>query len=308
MTPQDPGAREPDPRQRPAIPGWLARIYPFQPHSLRMPGGAWMSYLDEGPRGDEAVLLLHGNPTWSFFYRELVPELAAVRRCVAPDFIGMGLSSKPGGYDYRLETRIGEVEALVGALGLRRVHLVVHDWGGAIGLGWAVRHPERVGRIVILNTAAFPSERIPARIAFCRIPVIGEWVIRGANGFAGPAVRMAMNARRLAPDERRGYLFPYDSWANRIAIHRFVEDIPMEENHPSRPVLEATAAGLKLLAPNPKLILWGGRDFCFNDEFLARWRECFPQAEVDYRPAVGHYVLDDAGPSARRRIKDFLEQ
>ena len=308
MPPQDPAACEPDSHRGPAIPGWLARIYPFQPQSLRMPGGAWMSYLDEGPRSDEAVLLLHGNPTWSFFYRELVPELAAVRRCVAPDFIGMGLSSKPGGYDYRLETRIGEVEALVGALGLRRVHLIVHDWGGAVGFGWAVRHPERVGRIVILNTAAFPSERIPARIAFCRIPVIGEWIVRGANGFAGPAVRMAMNARRLGRDERRGYLFPYDSWASRIAVHRFVKDIPMERNHPSRPALEATAAGLHLLASKPKLILWGGRDFCFNDEFLARWRERFPQAEVDYRPEAGHYVLDDAGPSARRRIKDFFKQ
>jgi haloalkane dehalogenase len=296
------------PRPRSPLPDWLARIYPFEPRSLRVPFGGRMSYLDEGPRADEAVLLLHGNPTWSFFYRELVPELAAARRCVAPDFIGMGLSSKPADYDYRLETRIGEIEALVGSLGLRRVHLVVHDWGGAIGFGWAVRHPELVGRIVILNTAAFPSERIPARIAFCRIPVLGEWIVRGLNGFAGPAARMAMNARRLTPDERRGYLFPYDSWANRIAVHRFVKDIPMERNHPSRATLEAIAARLPALGANPKLILWGGRDFCFNDEFLARWKQRFPQAEVDYRPEAGHYVLDDAGPAARRRIRDFLVQ
>ena len=308
MNLQDSGAHEPVTRPRPALPGWLAKIYPFQPQSLRMPGGAWMSYLDEGPRSDEAVLLLHGNPTWSFFYRELVPELAAGRRCIAPDFVGMGLSSKPDDYDYRLETRIGEIETLVGSLGVRRVHLVVHDWGGAIGFGWAVRHPERVGRIVILNTAAFPSRRIPARIALCRVPVLGEWIVRGLNGFAGPAVRMAMHARQLTPDERRGYLFPYDSWASRIAVHRFVQDIPMERNHPSRAVLEAMAAGLQALEANPKLILWGGRDFCFNDEFLARWKERFPQAEVDYRPQAGHYVLDDAGPSARRRIRDFLDQ
>jgi len=280
-------------RPRSPLPGWLARIYPFEPRSLRVPSGGRMSYLDEGPRADEAVLLLHGNPTWSFFYRELVPELAAARRCVAPDFIGMGLSSKPADYDYRLETRIGEIEALVGSLGLRRVHLVVHDWGGAI---------------VILNTAAFPSERIPARIALCRIPVLGEWIVRGLNGFAGPAARMAMSARRLTPDERRGYLFPYDSWANRIAVHRFVKDIPMEKNHPSRATLEATAAQLPALDANPKLILWGGRDFCFNDEFLARWKQRFPQAEVDYRPEAGHYVLDDAGLAARRRIRDFLVQ
>jgi haloalkane dehalogenase len=219
----------------------------------------------------------------------------------------MGLSSKPQDYDYRLEVRIAEVDALVNELGLRRVHLVVHDWGGAIGFGWAVRHPEKVGRIVILNTAAFPSQRIPARIAFCRIPVLGSWVIRGLNGFAGPATWMAMSARRLTADERRGYLFPYDSWANRVAVDRFVQDIPLEADHPSRAALEATAAGLQRLAPHPKLILWGGRDFCFTEAFLTGWRERFPHAEVDYRPKAGHYVLDDAGPDARRRIRDFLQ-
>ena len=302
----DSGANELFSPQRTPIPDWLARMYPFETRCLRTPAGARMSFVDEGPRSDEAVLLLHGNPTWSFLYRELIPGLARARRCVAPDFIGMGLSSKPAGYDYRLETRIGEVENLVGSLGLRRIHLVVHDWGGAIGFGWAVRHPELVGRIVILNTAAFPSRRIPARIAFCRTPVLGEWIVRGLNGFAAPAARMAMKARKLAPDERRGYLFPYDSWANRIAVHRFVMDIPMGSNHPSRAVLEATAARLPVLGANPKLILWGGRDFCFNDEFLARWRALYPQAEVDYRPDAGHYVLDDAGPAARRRIQDFL--
>jgi haloalkane dehalogenase len=265
-----------------------------------------MSYVDEGPRTDEAVLLLHGNPTWSFFYRNLVPELSGSLRCIAPDFIGMGLSSKPQDYDYRLKVRIAEVEALVNALGLRRVHLVVHDWGGAIGFGWAVTHLDKVGRIVILNTAAFPSKRIPARIAFCRIPLLGDWVIRGLNGFAGPATWMAMSSRRLTSDERRGYLLPYDSWANRVAVNRFVKDIPLEPNHPSRATLEATGRRLQMLDANPKLIVWGGKDFCFDREFLARWRERFPQALVDYRPNAGHYVLDDAGPDARRRIRDFL--
>jgi haloalkane dehalogenase len=271
-----------------------------------MPDGERMSFIDEGPRTDDAVLFLHGNPTWSFLYRDLIPEIATARRCVAPDFIGMGLSSKPAGYGYRLEDRIGEVDSLVKSLGLRRIHLVVHDWGGVIGLGWAVRHPELVGRIVIMNTAAFLTERVPSRIAFCRTPILGEFIVRGLNGFAVPATRMAMKARKLAPDERKGYLFPYDSWASRIAVHRFVMDIPMRKNHPSRATLDAVAARLSVLDPNPKLILWGGRDFCFDDVFLARWKKEFPQAEVDYRPEAGHYVLDDAGPTARRRIRDFL--
>lgn len=288
------------------IPDWLARLYPFAPRAFETPGRARMSYLDEGPRGDEAVLLLHGNPTWSFYYRDLVRELAPRVRCIAPDHVGMGLSAKPAGYDYRLATRIDDIGALVASLGLRRVHLVVHDWGGAIGFGWAVRRPDLVGRIVILNTAAFVSDRMPARIALCRTPVLGEWLVRGLNGFARPAARMAMRARRLTADERRGYLFPYDSWANRVGVHRFVRDIPVEPSHPSRAVLEAVTRGLPALAGAPKRIVWGGRDFCFDNSFLARWKAIYPEAGVERFAAAGHYVLEDAGAPARRSIREFL--
>src|SRR5690606_18763153 len=114
------------------------------------PGGAEMSYLDEGRSAtdDEAVLMLHGNPTWSFYYRDLVKQLAPRFRCVAPDHVGMGFSEKPETYRYTLKQRVDDVEALVARLGLKRVHLVVHDWGGAIGFGFAARRPELIGRIV----------------------------------------------------------------------------------------------------------------------------------------------------------------
>ena len=130
-----------------------------------------MSYVDEGPRANEAVLMLHGNPTWSFFYRDLIRDLSPSIRCIAPDHIGMGLSDKPESYDYTLARRIADIEALVLSLGLKRVHLVVHDWGGAIGFGFASRRPEWIGRIVILNTAAFVSDKIPWRISLCRLPI-----------------------------------------------------------------------------------------------------------------------------------------
>jgi cis-3-alkyl-4-acyloxetan-2-one decarboxylase len=288
------------------LPPWLARLYPFTPRSFTTPGGARMSYLDEGPRGDEAVVMLHGNPTWSFYYRDLVRALAPRIRCIVPDHVGMGLSAKPAGYDYRLATRIGDVEALLATLGLRRIHLVVHDWGGAIGFGLATRDPGRVGRIVITNTAAFPSDRIPRRIALCRAPGIGEVLVRGLNGFAEPATWMAMATRRLTWEERKGYLFPYDSWAHRVAVHRFVRDIPLEADHPSRAALEAVAAGLPALAGHEKLIVWGARDFCFDETFLSRWREIYPQARVERLGAVGHYVLEDGGPAARALVSDFL--
>jgi haloalkane dehalogenase len=293
-------------RQPSAIPGWLARLYPFSPRTTTTGRGATMSYLDEGPRGDEAVLMLHGNPTWSFYFRDLVRELSPTVRCVAPDHVGMGLSGRPPGYDYRLASRIEDVEGLADSLGLRRIHLVVHDWGGPIGFGLAVRRPERIGRIVIMNTAAFRSARIPGRIALCRAPLLGELIVRGLNGFAEPATWMAMTSRRMTWDERRGYLHPYGSWAARIGVHRFIRDIPLEADHPSRPALEGIEARLQSLARHEKLILWGGRDFCFDDTFLSRWREIYPGARVERLQRAGHYVLEDAGAQARALASAFL--
>ena len=291
----------------PDIPGWLAELYPFTPASFRTPRGALMSYLDEGPRGDEAVLMLHGNPTWSFYYRDLVRDLSPGTRCVVPDHVGMGLSAKPGHYDYSLATRIADIEALMDFLGLRKVHLVVHDWGGAIGFGLATKSPERVGKIVILNTAAFVSERIPVRISLCRAPLFGEFLVRGLNGFAEPATWMAMASKRLTWNERRGYLFPYDSWANRIAVHRFVQDIPLEASHRSRATIEEIERGLPKLSDHAKLIIWGAKDFCFDLTFLSRWREIYPDAKVECLEHAGHYVLEDAGADARFQIAAFLD-
>lgn len=288
------------------VPTWLAPLYPFAPRTFRTPAGATMSYLDEGPRSDEAVLMLHGNPTWSFYYRELVKAVAPTRRCIVPDHIGMGLSEKPETYDYTLATRITDIEALVASLGLKRIHLVVHDWGGAIGFGFATRHPELIGRLAILNTAAFTSKRIPARIALCKFPGLGPLLVRGANGFAWPATWMAMHERTLTADEKRGYLLPYDSWANRVAVSAFVRDIPLDPSHPSWPTLKATENGLAQFQKNPALVLWGGRDFCFNRHFYERWTQLLPSAQQQYLTEAGHYVLEDARDTAVPVIARFL--
>lgn len=290
----------------PTIPSWLVGEYPFTPQSFMTTASARMSFVDEGPRSDEAVVMLHGNPTWSFYYRRLIREISPVMRCVAPDHIGMGSSEKPESYDYTLARRIADVEALVASLGLKRVHLVVHDWGGAIGFGFAARHPGLMGRLVVLNTAAFASTRIPFRISICKLPVMGPLVVRGFNGFAGPATFMAMHRRALSAIERRGYLWPYDSWAHRVAVSAFVRDIPLRPSHPSWSTLQAVEQGLAHFRSHPALVIWGGRDFCFNDHFLARWREILPQADVVRLADAGHYVLEDAGDEVVPRIKRFL--
>ncbi len=288
------------------LPDSLRSLYPFTPRSCVTRRGARLSYLDEGPRSEEAVLMVHGNPTWSFYYRNVVRALSGTQRCIVPDHIGMGLSDKPQDYPYTLATRIEDLETLVDSLGLKRLHLVVHDWGGAIGFGLAVRRPEMIGRIVVLNTAAFFFDDIPARIALCRAPWLGALVVRGANGFAWPATWMAMAGRSLTPQEKAGYLAPYDSWANRVAVHQFVRDIPMEREHPTRATLEAVEAGLPKLAAAPLHLVWGGRDFCFHDGFLARWQALFPHATCRHLPHAGHYVLEDSDGVAVREIVQFL--
>lgn len=295
------------------IPDWLQPLYPFTPQSFQTPGGACMSYLDEGgapatdgTRPTEAVLMLHGNPTWSFYYRDLIKTLAPRLRCIAPDHIGMGLSEKPENYAYTLAQRIDDIAALVASLGLKRVHLVVHDWGGAIGFGFAARHPELIGRIAILNTGAFPSRNIPRRIALCKTSFPGTFLVRGLNGFAGPAVWMSMNRRCLTPEERRGFLIPYGSWADRVAVDAFVKDIPMDESHPTWTTLQAVATGIAQFRTNPVFIIWGGRDFCFDDTFYADWRERLPDSDALYLVDAGHYVLEDAREELLPRLAKFF--
>ena len=287
------------------LPDWLRALYPFTPRRFTTPGGAEMSYLDEG-QGTAAVLMVHGNPTWSFYYRELVKAISPKRRCIVPDHIGMGLSDKPETYTYTLKQRIDDLEALIDTLGVTQLDLVVHDWGGAIGFGLAARRSAMIRRIVILNTAAFPVPQIPARIALCKAPVIGPALVRGLNGFAWPATWMAMSRRALSNDESRGYLWPYNNWANRVAVSAFVQDIPMKDAHPTLKTLKQVEKGISQFHNLPTLIVWGGRDFCFNDTFYHEWEARLPQAEKLYLDDAGHYVLEDARGDVVPRICEHL--
>ncbi len=277
--------------------------YPFQPHCLSLASGHRLSYLDEG--AGPVLVFVHGNPTWSYFYRNLVRGLRDSYRCIAPDHLGCGLSDKPREYPYRLTDHIENLEELLAHLGVTDCVLVMHDWGGAIGMGWAGRHPDRVKGLVVMNTAAFRSTRMPLRIAVCRQPLLGPLLVRGLNGFARAAVRMAV-AKPMAPEVAQGFLYPYRSWADRVAVLRFVEDIPLDPSHPSWPTLCAVEENLDRLAEKPMLICWGGRDFCFNDSFFEEWRRRFPGAESLYLPDAGHYLLEDGLEPVRNRVKEFL--
>ncbi len=286
------------------VSGSLKKLYPFASNYLEIDGHR-LHYLDEGE--GEPLLMLHGNPTWSFYYRHLVTELKKTHRCIVPDHMGCGLSDKPQDYPYTLKTHIANIERLCGHLQLKDLTLVLHDWGGAIGMGYAVRHPENVKRLVIFNTAAFLSNRIPASINLCRTPILGSILIRCFNAFAlGGVLRACKKKERMTPEVRAGYLAPYNSFANRIANLRFVQDIPLEPHVKSHEVVKDIESRLHLFSNHPILIIWGMKDFCFNRHFLKRWREVFPNADCLELPDAGHYVVEDCYEKILIEIKNFF--
>ena len=287
------------------IPGHL---FPFEKHWLDL-DGLRLHYLDEG--SGEAVVAVHGNPTWSFYYRDLVGELRDDHRVVVPDHMGCGFSDKPEdeAYDYTLSRRIDDFARLMDDLGLDDINLVVHDWGGMIGLGWAVRNPERIKRIVILNTAAFPltkSKSFPWQLWMVRDTPLGPLMVRGLNAFARGASRVGCTRKKLSKELRDAYCAPYDSWADRIATLRFVQDIPLRPGERGYEIVSDTAARLDSLSDRPVLVCWGDKDFVFDHHFLAEWQRVYPHSEVHRFADCGHYILEDASEEIIPLIRQFL--
>ena len=297
----------------------MSRLYPFTPNYVEVrgrsedsseAGGHLMHYVDEG-QGDP-VLMVHGNPSWSFYYRDLIRELMSSHRVIAPDHIGCGRSTKPNDdhYDYTLATRVGDLGALVDSLDLRDITLVVHDWGGMIGMAWAAQHTDRIARLVVMNTAAFPlpaGKTFPLSLALARTPGIGALLVRGANAFSRGAVRYCVTRRPMSKAVAAGYLEPYDSWAHRIAVHRFVQDIPLKKNDRAYPIMKETGDALVHLLDKPMLIFWGLKDFVFGQQFLDEWVRRFPKAEVHRFEDCGHYILEDAGEEIIPLIRQFVD-
>jgi haloalkane dehalogenase len=292
-----------------SLPPAVRALYPFDGHFLDGPAGR-MHYLDEGPREGEPLVLVHGNPTWSFFWRSLVLGLRDRYRLIVPDHLGCGLSDRPAepAYRYTLASRRDDLGRLLYHLSLDRVTLVLHDWGGMIGLAWAVRNLQRVRRLVLLNTSGFPlpaTKSLPWSLWFARLPGIGAMLVRGLNLFCRGAVRHCA-VKPLSADVRDGYLWPYRTWRDRLAVHRFVQDIPLSPRDEAWPVLHEVDTAFEQLRRIPTLILWGERDFVFDHHFLAEWKRRLPGATVRRYPNGGHYLLEDEAPVVRREVETFL--
>jgi len=283
--------------------------YPFSSH-FHERDGLRLHYLDEG--SGPPVVMVHGNPTWSYYYRHLVLGLRDTHRCLVPDHIGCGLSDKPdlSKYDYSLSRRIDDFSAWIESLKLsEKVSLVVHDWGGMIGTAWAVRNPDRIAKMVILNTAAFglpKTKMFPWALWLCRNTRLGAYLVLRWNAFAKIATWVA-SKKGLSREEKAAYLSPYDTPANRIATLKFVQTIPLSQSDRDFGIIEEVESKLTLLNDVPKLIMWGMRDFVFDRHFLAEWERRFPDAEVHRYSRAGHYVLDDEREAIIQRTREFLK-
>lgn len=301
---------------RDAVDDWtFGGLWPYTPGWFDTRDGR-MHYIDEGARDGSPVVLVHGNPTWGFLYRDFVAPLTnAGYRVVIPDHLGFGRSDKPGHAElYTVERHAARLDALLESLDLNQVTLVPHDWGGPVGLAWAVAHPHRIAGLFVLNTYAHrPPWKvpIPPPLRLFRAPGIGELVVKGLHLFVRGFVLRAgvAHPERLTAEVRRGYLAPHPTWTSRTAILAFVREIPTDGAGPISDFTAAIESGLHEHFQNtPVAIAWAIRDPAFTPKWLDDlWLKTFPEARVLRLPDAKHYLQEDAHERIVPALLSFLE-
>lgn len=290
-----------------ALPAPVRQIYPWEGKLFTgHPHGHAQHVIDVGD--GPTLLFVHGNPTWSFYWRTLIAPLSKHYRCVAVDHIGCGLSDKPQDWVYQLREHQANLARIVQALDLNDATLVCHDWGGPIGYGAVLAHRERFRRFVVFNTLSRFGD-FPLSIRSMRWPIVGPLAVRGFNAF----LKFALKRGSARPEQYRGaigqgYLAPYQSWADRVAIQRFVDDIPVEAGHPTGWARDDLQAGIKGLNDRPHLIIWGLQDFVFHHGFLEGWHETAPDAEFHELADANHFVVEDAHERIVPWMLDWLDR
>jgi len=288
----------------------LTKLFPFKRNFINRNGHQY-HYVNEGQ--GSPVVMVHGNPSWSFYYRNLVSQLSENHQCIVPDHIGCGLSDKPDDsrYDYTLANRIDDLAALLEQLNvIDNITLVVHDWGGMIGMGYAARYPERIKRLVILNTGAFhlpKAKKLPPALWLGRNTFVGTLLVRGFNAFSSIASYIGVKRKSMSKEVREAYVAPFNSWTNRISTLRFIQDIPLQKGDRNYQLVSEIADSLAQFNTLPMLICWGLKDFVFDKHFLDEWQQRFPEAKVHAFDDCGHYILEDASGEVVPLINDFLK-
>ena len=284
-------------------------LYPFTSNFLNI-NGHDLHYVDQGK--GPPLLMVHGNPTWSFYFRHLIPPLSKEFRTIVPDHIGCGLSDKPGpeNYDYSLASRVNDLDTLITHLDLKeKISLIVHDWGGMIGLCWALDHLEKIDKIIITNTSGFflPREKqFPMLLWLIKyLKWFGVPAVLGLNAFSRGALYLGSGSK-LSSQVKKGLIAPYDSWKNRIATLKFVQDIPITEKDKSYGLVNHVDKHLGKLDETKLLFLWGARDFVFDLTFLNEFRRRFPRAGCRVFHDAGHYLFEDKPEETLKLIDAFL--
>ena len=280
--------------------------FAFEPRFLETAGGK-LHYIDEGPRDSAPLLFLHGNPTWSYYWRRPIAELVAQgHRCVALDHMGFGRSYKPPHLSaYSLRRHLDNAIALVDALDLRDISLVAHDWGGPIGLGAMIERVDRLARLALLNTWAWelPSF-LPPMLREFRGEGSGEILILGGN-LSIESIPSGMARRDLDPVMMEAYRAPFPDYWSRAGMLAFQRDIPLTERDHSATLMASIHERLSSLNV-PVLLIWGMRDPVFQPIFLDQWRELFPQAESVELAGASHFVVEDDPDGVIGAIEQFL--
>lgn len=284
-------------------PDWLDRNeYPFAAHTLEVEGGR-MHYVDEGD--GPPVVMVHGTPTWSFLYRHLIKDISRNYRCIAMDHLGFGLSDKPAGWSYRAADHARNVAALIERLGLKDLTLVAHDFGGSIGLSYAIDHPENVSRMVLFNTWMWPFDDPTAlRVGKLMGGPIGKLLYTRLNFSPRVIVKGAWGDKRtLTPALHRHYTAvhptPQDRYGMWMLAREVVEAAPWWQSLWDR---------RDRIADIPALLLWGMRDPAIKPDNLARWQGCLNDAQTITFPATGHFVPEEQPAAVGAAVGEFLAQ
>jgi haloalkane dehalogenase len=280
-------------------PGWVPeQLYPFESHFAAI-DGARVHYVDEG--SGPPLLLLHGNPTWSFLYRDIIKGLRDRYRCIAPDHPGFGLSTAPAGYGFTPAEHAAILERFVAQLDLTGVTMMVQDWGGPIGFAVATRHPERFAAFVVGNTWAWPKSD-PGTQVFSRVlgGPIGAYLILRRNVFVEKAIPGSMRRKKLSEEVMNAYRGPFPTPESRKPIHVFPREILG-----SRPFLAEVKRGLPALRERPTLIVWPTKDIAFREPVLRRWEQLFPDHRTVKLEGAGHYIQEEASDEIAAAIRDW---
>ncbi|MDR3203941.1 MAG: alpha/beta fold hydrolase [Deltaproteobacteria bacterium] len=289
-------------------PGPWRRLFSFKPNFLDLGSGALMHYIDHGQ--GPPVVMVHGNPTWSFMWRALIKDLLGFRR-LAPDHVGMGLSSRPlaKSYGFSLEDRIKDLDSFIHSLNLSEpIRLIVHDWGGPIGLGWAARNADKVHSLIIMNSGLRkpPNYQMPFKLKlFKSCNFLGRILAVELNLFVEGLIRVG-SLRPIKEDAVRGFLAPYAQSQHREAIGRFLADIPLKSSHRSHEPLKRLEIEFSNLNDKPLLLIWGLGDFVFSRAFLDDFLTLRPEAPALELEQAGHYLLEDEPELITEVIKAFF--